>query len=75
MQKNPEDKDIFGKSQSKLTLTQSKFDRSLSMVQTARNTELSSPKKYPNPPPLDLYFEKGFDASKEFRKHMYGKNH
>jgi len=45
-------------------MTQSNLGRSLSMIQTARNSELSSPKKYPTPPALDLYFEKGFDASK-----------
>jgi hypothetical protein len=47
----------------------------MSMTQTFKNSELSTPKKYPTPPPLDAYFSKGFDASKEFRKQQYGKNH
>lgn len=36
----------------------------MSMTQTVKNVELSTPKKIPVPPPIDAYFHKGFDASK-----------
>jgi hypothetical protein len=59
----------------KFTQTQSKFHRTMSMLQTSRNAELSEPKKCPQPPAIAKYFDKNFDAAKEFRKHKYGKNH
>lgn len=48
----------------KFTQTQSKFHRTMSMLQTTRNSELSEPKKCPKPPAMAKYFDKDFDASK-----------
>lgn len=58
-----------------MTATQSRWNRSMSLTQSMKNNELSAHKKIPTPPPIDMYFQKGFDTSREFRKHKYGKNH
>ena len=52
------------KTQSKLTLPQSRINKTVSMYQESVNSRLSEPKMHYKPLPVSSYFEKDFDQTK-----------